>query len=926
VRYAQPNYIYRIPERPGDSAPAVEKASPPGLVSARFVPNDPDYRYQWNFVQVGAEAAWEITRGSPSVVVAVIDTGVAYRNFGAQYVQVEDLVGTTFVAGWDFVDDDAFPDDLHGHGTHVTGTIAQVTNNHLGVAGLAPNCSIMPIRVLDATGSGDSADVIRGIQWAVDHGAKVVNLSLGLATPGPGDEAAVQAAAEAGVVLVAAAGNDGTSRLEFPASSPYVISVGATRYDHTRASYSSYGPELTLVAPGGDVTVDQNGDGMIDGILQNAYLVEQGDSITDRSRYRLLQGTSQATPHVSAAAALLLANGFSGTPLWQAVRDTLTGTAQDLGPPGRDDQTGAGLLRIDRALAGTTLVYSISGRITDPGGAAVPGIAVAVGTRTTMTGADGSYAVGNLPAGTYIVTPTHPNRTFTPASRTMTVGPDRTGVDFTASALTYSVSGTVTYGGSGLAGVSVTAGDRIAVTDARGVFQLAGLQAGAYTVTPSLSGYTFAPPSLSVSLATDLTGVVFTAGRECSLHMAPGLYIVAVPGSPTSSHATSALIFGGDASALYGWVPSGLSYSPSAGTPVAGFGYFIRIVSATDALVTTAPAAPDWLRVDGARGWNLLGNPRAESALALDEVRVDDGGQVRTFADAVASGAVQPYGWVWDSASAAYRMLHSSVAGASRSVPVWGGWFIEALRPVSFLLPTTAAATSAAASSRAAVGDWALTLDLDVSGRSVGTVCVGRIAGRPFSAVAPPAPGSAGASVAAVAAEDATAGVFRFRVEVPDGGNATLRVSAAALESLPREVVPILTDDLTGKSVSLRACPSLEAPLGRGGVVRAFTLVLGRRADRVRVEMVDTVTSRGLSVLTYRLSSDAMVSAAVLNAAGRVVARLDAGTQAPGIRQLVFSGRSDRGSRLPAGEYLVRLTARADTGESAGAVARVVLQ
>lgn len=248
--------------------PSIESAEPNYYRYADFTPNDPYYAYQWHFPMIQMPSAWDRSNGA-GVTVAVIDTGVAYEDYGP-YVQAPDLAGTTFVAGWDFVNEDSHPNDDNSHGTHVAGTIAQTTNNGIGVAGIAYGANIMPLKVLDSEGVGSDQWVADGIVWAVNHGAQVINLSLGGPAPSSVLESAVNYAYNNGVTVIAAAGND-NSDVSYPAAYENCIAVGAVRYDETRSYYSNYGSALDLVAPGGDVYVDQNGDGYGDGVLQQTF-------------------------------------------------------------------------------------------------------------------------------------------------------------------------------------------------------------------------------------------------------------------------------------------------------------------------------------------------------------------------------------------------------------------------------------------------------------------------------------------------------------------------------------------------------------------------------------------------------------------------------------------------------------------------------
>jgi subtilisin family serine protease len=278
---------------------------------------DPGRAQQWGLDAIGAEAAWTVTRGA-GVVVAVVDTGVA---------ATPDLVGR-LVPGWNAIDhtDDAVDDN--GHGTHVAGTVAEIEGNGLAESGVAPEASILPVKVLDASGSGSDVDVAAGIVWAADHGAQIINLSLGGPEPSGVLADGVAYARSKGVLIVAAAGNDGGT-VGVPARLAGVVAVGAVGSDEVRAPFSAGGSALDLVAPGV-------------GILQQT--LDGAGGLADRS----WSGTSMASPHVAGVAALALAAGRAKTAVGLA--RLLTRTALDLGVPGRDPAYGAGLVRADAAL------------------------------------------------------------------------------------------------------------------------------------------------------------------------------------------------------------------------------------------------------------------------------------------------------------------------------------------------------------------------------------------------------------------------------------------------------------------------------------------------------------------------------------------------------------------------------------------------
>jgi serine protease len=289
-------------------------------------PNDPYYSYQWHMTKINTESAWDITTGS-GVVVAVIDTGVKQS--------LEDLANTNFVTGYDFVNSDNDPTDDNGHGSHVAGTIAQSTNNSIGVAGVAYGATIMPIKVLDASGSGSYTNIVDAIYWATDNGADIINMSLGGASGSTAMEDAVNYAWNNGVVVVCAAGNNNVSSPFYPAAYENCISVSATDYNDNKASYSNYGTTIDIAAPGGD-DGDNNGDGYDDMVLQNT--INSGGT----EGYYFMAGTSMASPHVAGVAALVKSVNSSLTNA--QIKNILYTTATDIGTPGKDTYFGYGLL------------------------------------------------------------------------------------------------------------------------------------------------------------------------------------------------------------------------------------------------------------------------------------------------------------------------------------------------------------------------------------------------------------------------------------------------------------------------------------------------------------------------------------------------------------------------------------------------------
>ena len=334
-----------------------ESARPPATR-----PDDPMYKHQWHFDMVKAEGAWSMSSGE-GVVVAVIDTGVSPGKLengqSSRYRRVPDLKDTVLVPGYNFVDNNADPSDGNGHGTHVAGTIAQTTHNAFGVAGLAYKAKIMPIKVLSDRGFGSVGAISNGIRFAADQGAKVINMSLGGGMYSATLARAVKYARDKGVVVVCAAGNGGREKVEYPAAYKGAFAVSALGPDGKLAFYSSYGKETDIAAPGGDTRVDLNGDGIPDGVLQDT--IARGDP--SRHGFFPFQGTSMATPHVAAGAALVAALGVSDP---DEIESILQSTAHDLGDAirygagGMDVSAAVRKANQDKALLGLGLAATIA--------------------------------------------------------------------------------------------------------------------------------------------------------------------------------------------------------------------------------------------------------------------------------------------------------------------------------------------------------------------------------------------------------------------------------------------------------------------------------------------------------------------------------------------------------------------------------------
>ena len=317
VLYAEPNYIISLPPQSAGPAPAVSDNS---IMS---YPNDPMFASQYAHRNCATVQGWSFTLGNPNIIVAVVDTGVDLNH--------PDLRGK-LVVGYDFVDNDNNPMDAQGHGTHCAGIVGAITNNGVGVAGFAPNCKIMPVRVLDNAGNGNMANIVSGINYASTHGARVISLSLGGTAYSQALADSVKMAFNYNAVVVAAMGNSGKREQYYPAALPGVIGVGATDAGNQHASFSTYGNWMSVAAPG-------------NAILSTLPTYANG---TGRTNYGTLNGTSMSCPAVAGLAALVRSKYPNFTP--NDVKTKIERSSGDIGAGGYDEYFGYGLINVYNTL------------------------------------------------------------------------------------------------------------------------------------------------------------------------------------------------------------------------------------------------------------------------------------------------------------------------------------------------------------------------------------------------------------------------------------------------------------------------------------------------------------------------------------------------------------------------------------------------
>lgn len=380
-------------KRQAAALPRVRAVEQDARVHLDFAPNDPLWTTdpwfglgQWGPKKIQLDRALDLVKDLAPVTVAVIDTGV---DTGHPDLAGALLPGITLLSGQSAAcNADQIATDDNSHGTHVAGIIAAVQNNNVGIAGAAPNAKVLPIKALDCTGSGVVSDIAQGITYAVDHGARVVSISLGSSSDSPTLAAAVQYAIARNVLIVAAVGNCGVlatrcfntlNLVEYPGAYPGVLGAGATQLDDTIASFSTQGSQVGVAAPGVRIVSTTP--------RYPTYQSDRGGTMN----YAAFSGTSQATPLVAGVAALLM--GIDPTLTAQQVADRLKTTADDLGTPGTDVAFGAGRINALRAVTATVPSYAAKYDTTAVPTSATAGVAFAAKVTLTNT-SQGAWNAG----------------------------------------------------------------------------------------------------------------------------------------------------------------------------------------------------------------------------------------------------------------------------------------------------------------------------------------------------------------------------------------------------------------------------------------------------------------------------------------------------------------------------------------------------
>jgi thermitase len=464
---------------------SVNYAEPDGITQALGDPNDPYYinSTQWGLANIHASDAWNITTGSSAVTIAVLDTGIdsSHGDLSGKVTSAVNFSSSSTAL------------DIYGHGTHVAGIAAAATNNSLGVAGLGYNSTLMNVKVMGDDGSGDYAALIQGITWAADHGAKVINMSLGGTSASASLENAINYAWNKGVVVVAAAGNNANSTPFYPAYYSNVIAVAATDQYDQRAVFSNYGDWVDVGAPG-----------------RNIY------STIPSNSYQYMSGTSMASPMVAGLSALVMTTisdtNLNGQTNDEARTCILNGAERTV------SGIGSGRINAYNAVTCTPpTTGNVGGTVRDTvTGSPIAGAIVTAGDqmlnrgilKSSRTDALGNYVLNGLPTGNYTLQATATGYTDGSLWTVGVQAPSTSSMDLnlksTGSGVSGAIAGTVKDASTGnyLANASVTDGTRSTVTDINGNFSIPGVPAGTYAVTASVAGYTSKSQTVNVAAGT----------------------------------------------------------------------------------------------------------------------------------------------------------------------------------------------------------------------------------------------------------------------------------------------------------------------------------------------------------------------------------------------------------------------------------------
>ncbi|MCC6442463.1 MAG: S8 family serine peptidase [Armatimonadetes bacterium] len=885
--------------------PGIAYAGPNHYRYLTATPNDARFNEMWGLKAINMTRAWDIQKGKKDIIVAVLDSGVSPTH--------PDLA-SRLLPGFNGMDGSGnFADDV-GHGTHVAGTIGAVTDNGLGVAGVTwENVKILPVKVGGASGIPVSA-IIEGIKWAISQKANVFNCSFGGPVENPLESQAFEDALKANILVVAAAGNDSNrptlAPVNFPAALKGVIAVAASGPDNLVAFYSCAGSEVSVTAPGGS---GLNGNNSATEILSTYW-----DTITKTDTYAALTGTSMASPHVAGVAALLLSEGAAPG----EVRGLLETTATDIGAPGKDNDTGFGLINVYKALSeiGALIV------IEKP----------AQNAQLGHIRPDIRARVDNFDEGTLKL---YFNADPSADPNARPVDPGQYNYNTDTKILTYTAP-------------AETVGRHFVIIEAKKGDKLKRIRRD-FFLTPHLqpSGRTMfsVPYGLAEKMVRpeDLLGTTlfklyrFIADPD---EAALGQYAKYVPGAsdPTSPASftpkrnpadplTTARIHGQT-------IPAGSEVSL---TVPAGLGYWLDLKTGVEIpiLVDGKPIEDQAYDLPLQSGWNLIGNPFT-FPVDWSNVQVEYQGQSLTLTNAVSAG------WL---TRTLYRLVNSSYLGYNTpegQLMPWEAHWVHALVPCTLVVPpvaSTGAVRSEGTASRAVnmkSDSWKVQLSVragaasdvnnfaGVSSRAADGPDISDMRKPPMMApyvsldfVHSDWGRAAGAYMEDIRSPLNGSKIWNFQVAT-DQPNADVVISWPNISRIPGKYRFTLEDVDTGRKVFMGTQAAYTYNSGARPASRKFRLVARLSAsESLMITGLNAAPARGQgTVLSYSLSGDATVGVEVITLTGKVVRKLASGAQSAGMRSAVWDNRDARGRNVPGGSYLMQVTAVGPDGQVVRAV------
>ncbi len=1008
--------------------PGVIDAAPDRIKYQFVTPNDPMYSRQWHWPKINAPAGWDMTTGSQSIVVAVIDSGADLDHedlAGRWWINADEVPGNGIdddgngyvddINGWDFVEDDNDPtphptdSSQHdcSHGTHVAGIIGALTNNGKGVAGHDWECRIMVLRVFDENGGGATESrFLAAINYAIDNGADVINMSLGGAYTSV-EDALMQRARQEGIVVVAAAGNDDQEFTDDPNTwvSPicndgpdpddnWVLGVAATDQQDKKASFSNYdgssrGTFVDVSAPGVSIW---------------STVIYDPDHGFDEA-YEAWDGTSMATPVVSGLVALVRAAWPSLDPL--AVINQIKQTCVNIDSlnPGYEGKLGAG--RIDTAAAigldmppgpprgviaadtpndeGGSITVTWS-RSLDDGGGANDVVEYVVYRCDSTTDANGNpipqgnwTKLGTVPAGqrsyAFVDTPVPDHTPFwykvsakdaSNETESQPAGPAEARDDLPPPPVQNLTAGDTQADDGG--SISLSWSRYSAPADFQG-FHIYRAESAFTRISQAelIADIPGEPDRTFYRDATTTDGVQYwyavTAyddeGNEIQeveavgpavswpnmmMSLPAGLSMIAIGAQTVETDMAALLGIAPEDLRLARWDPVQETYRTYRANPADPFlqqqpgrGFWIALPEPLMLNISGQRIEGDFT-VSVVAGWNQLGNPFAHD-LRWQGVTVRARGTVYGLRESNAAGIARDYAWTWDPYTSSYRLVSEYEGFGQKTIKQGYGFWFLAFENCELVLPDSAQAAAAREQAKRVKVDWKLKLVARCGqvADEDNYLGVSPQAKQLNGILSPPAaPGAVDLYFVNEGVEGRAAASFvepgrqaRWQVKVACAGldGREVQVLWPDLSGLPRDVRPVLVDLATGQRVYMRTTSGYRFRVGQGEVERPLEIIAARASRHVQVRaLAARPTATGVDVC-FTLSAPAAVTVEVLNMAGRHVQQVVAGREmGAGPCRVHWNGTAASGVPVPAGRYLVQVTARTADGEQITRVAPVVIR